>query len=162
MVAIYSFEHNNRSQRIDANTLAIKERETTVRYWEQILNEILNQRTGKNPHFQTTLTPTSKQASTTHPQKNKPKNSESYFLAESFPGIYLTQREAECMLNFLEEKTVTEAASHLNLSPRTVEFYLKNMKVKLECKTKSELVHKVRESDFSKNYLKTSDCESNN
>lgn len=125
-----------------------------MRHWEKILLEILNQRTGEN---------TSPSLPPDNFPQNKPKskNSESYFLGTNFPGIYLTQREAECMLNFLEERTVSEAALILNLSPRTVEFYLKNMKVKLECKTKSELVHKVRESDFTKNYLKTADCENN-
>lgn len=116
-----------------------------MRYWKKILDEVLSLRATENSHFSTNKT------------SLKPKSS--YFLGKNFPGIYLTQREAECMLNFLKRKTVTEAALELNLSPRTVEFYLKNMKTKLECKSKSELIHKVRESDFSKNYLKTSNCE---
>lgn len=124
-----------------------------MRYWEKILNDTLNQR--KDPNC-TGYPSTAPKAS-----KPKPKTSESHFLGKNFPGIYLTPREAECMMNFLEEKTVPEAAVYLNLSPRTVEFYLKNMKIKLECKTKSELINKIRESDFSKNYLKNADCENN-
>ncbi len=93
---------------------------------------------------------------------SRAKPSRPYFLGARFPGVYLTQREAECMINFLKDKTVSEAAAILELSPRTVEFYLKNIKVKLECRTKSELIHKVRESDFPKNYLPVLECEDEN
>ena len=52
------------------------------------------------------------------------------------------------MVHILKGKTISKVAVILELSPRTVEFYLKKMKSKLDCRTKSELMEKVLESDF--------------
>ena len=61
---------------------------------------------------------------------------------------YLTHREAQCMLLFIRGKTVDKVAKCLALSPRTVEYYLNNMKVKLKCRTKSELIGRIMETRF--------------
>ncbi|MCK4608603.1 MAG: helix-turn-helix transcriptional regulator [Gammaproteobacteria bacterium] len=83
---------------------------------------------------------------------NKRRKQKMYFLGNNFKGIYLTQREAECMMQLLLEKSFSGAAEKLKLSPRTVEFYVKNMRKKLNCNTKFELIALVRDSDFLKNY----------
>jgi DNA-binding CsgD family transcriptional regulator len=71
-----------------------------------------------------------------------------YFLGEQFQGVYLTQREADCVLVLLQVKTIKKAAVHLNLSPRTVEFYLRNVRIKLGCKKKTELIRIIRNSSL--------------
>ncbi|MCK4609098.1 MAG: helix-turn-helix transcriptional regulator [Gammaproteobacteria bacterium] len=75
-----------------------------------------------------------------------------YFLGDNFKGIYFTQREAECMMQLLQGKSFSGAAEKLNLSPRTVEFYVKNMRKKLNCDSKFELIAQVRDSDFLNNF----------
>ncbi|MBN2689962.1 MAG: hypothetical protein JXR42_05145 [Gammaproteobacteria bacterium] len=72
-------------------------------------------------------------------------------LGENHPDISFTKREAECMWYFLKGQTMRAVASIFNLSPRTVEFYANNMKKKLSCKTKSELIDQVLKSDFRAN-----------
>jgi DNA-binding CsgD family transcriptional regulator len=72
----------------------------------------------------------------------------SYKLGEKYGDIYFTRREAECMVWLLKGKTINRVASELKLSPRTVEFYLKNMKAKLRCRTKFELIDLIHESEF--------------
>lgn len=62
------------------------------------------------------------------------------FLGPEFPGVYLTAREEECSLLLLEGMTLKEIAKILGLSPRTVEFYLKNIKTKLNCRTKFHMM----------------------
>lgn len=74
-----------------------------------------------------------------------------YHLGEKQNHIYFTRREAECMVELLKGKTNAEIARVLNLSPRTVEFYLKNMKCKLKCRTRTSLVEKVLNSEFMNN-----------
>lgn len=71
-----------------------------------------------------------------------------YSLGAQYGRAYFTRREAECMARFLKGKTLTRVAEDLQLSPRTVEFYLKNMKAKLGCRSKYELLEKVHASDF--------------
>jgi DNA-binding CsgD family transcriptional regulator len=71
-------------------------------------------------------------------------------LGSKYPEIYFTKREAQCMLLLLKGKTMKEAADILSLSARTIEYYIKNMKIKIECRTKSELIGAVIESDFIK------------
>ena len=63
-----------------------------------------------------------------------------YTVGEQYPGVYFTQREAECLYYLGRGLTIVSTAKMLGLSPRTVEFYVKNMKVKVKLRTKSQLV----------------------
>lgn len=65
-----------------------------------------------------------------------------------FSGIYLTPREVDCLVVLSTGCTVKFAARELNLSHRTVEFYLKNLKAKFGCATKGELLAIVAEADL--------------
>lgn len=67
--------------------------------------------------------------------------------------ICFTQREAETMKHLLLGKTIQRAAHTMHLSPRTVECYLKNMKKKLKCRTKTELIRKVADSQLINTWL---------
>lgn len=75
-----------------------------------------------------------------------------FFLGSPYENIYFTGREAQVMVYLIQGKTIGAAAAILNLSPRTIEFYVKNMKSKLACRTKSELIGKIFESDFIRNF----------
>ena len=71
------------------------------------------------------------------------------FLLHGLPNqLHLSQREAECIFFLLRGLTIKKVGGILDLSPRTVEFYLKNIKAKLACKKKSEVLHLVRQSSF--------------
>lgn len=74
----------------------------------------------------------------------------SYGLGDKYGKIYFTRREAECMVWLLKGKTISSVATILKLSPRTVEYYIKNMKTKLGCRTKFELIDLVYASEFMK------------
>lgn len=73
-----------------------------------------------------------------------------YSLGTKYGTKYFTQREAECMAWLLKGKTINRIAQTLRLSPRTVEYYVKNMKIKVGCRTKFELIDLISESDFVK------------
>ena len=74
-----------------------------------------------------------------------------YELGSQYGKIYFTKREAECMMWLLRGKTINSVAALLKLSPRTVEYYVKNMKTKVGCRTKFELIDLVYASEFMKN-----------
>jgi len=74
-----------------------------------------------------------------------------YGLGSKYGDAYFTRREAECMVLLLKGKTINSVADILELSPRTVEYYIKNMKFKIGCRTKFELVDLVYASEFMKN-----------
>lgn len=71
-----------------------------------------------------------------------------YPIGESYPNLYFTEREAQTIFHFLYGRTTAQVAAILGLSRRTIEFYVKNMKTKLNCRLKSELICKVRASGF--------------
>lgn len=73
-----------------------------------------------------------------------------YDLGAKHGDLYFTRREAECMLWLLRGKTIHGVALVLKLSPRTVEYYIKNMKNKLGCRTKFELIDLIYASEFMK------------
>lgn len=74
-----------------------------------------------------------------------------YGLGSKHGNAYFTRREAECMVLLLKGKAINSVANILKLSPRTVEYYIKNMKAKLGCRTKFDLVDLVYASEFMKN-----------
>lgn len=57
--------------------------------------------------------------------------------------IYLSRREAECVQHLMHGKTVKMIALSLNLSPRTVEGYLENVKAKFQVNSKADLINKI-------------------
>ena len=58
-------------------------------------------------------------------------------------NYYFTQRETEILRLLVRGKTAREIALTMNLSTRTVESYLENIKTKTDSATKSELIEKV-------------------
>ena|SRR3990167_450133 len=71
-----------------------------------------------------------------------------YRVGEPFQNVYFTQREAECMMLILRGYTNTQVAQLLNLSSRTVEFYLKNMRQKTGCISKTHLMSCIAKTNF--------------
>ena len=65
------------------------------------------------------------------------------FLKVSESNYYLSNREKEIISYLIRGKTAREIADKLNLSKRTVEHYLENIKAKTQSESKSELVDKM-------------------
>lgn len=61
----------------------------------------------------------------------------------SIGDVYLSKQELRCLQLLISGKTFKLIGNHLQLSPRTVEHYIENIKHKLHIKTKAELVEKV-------------------
>lgn len=55
----------------------------------------------------------------------------------------ISKREKECMHYLSQGMTAKKIASILMLSPRTIEFYIENIKKKFNCKNRTELIAKV-------------------
>ncbi len=58
-------------------------------------------------------------------------------------NYYFSKRETECLHYYVQGKTSKEIAVILQLSKRTVENYLQNIKDKIGVSTKSELIHQA-------------------
>lgn len=57
--------------------------------------------------------------------------------------VAVTAREAECLRHLSAGKSAKQTAALLNLSARTIEFHLNNLKEKAGCRTKLELLSKT-------------------
>ncbi len=57
-------------------------------------------------------------------------------------------REVQCMYLLSKGRTMKEIAKHLSLSPRTVETYINNVKNKIKCTSKSEIISFYEQSNF--------------
>lgn len=115
-------------------------------HWEALLKEVLQQKKCARIVGEFASNVADKPSSS----KNKIEYKK-FFLGSDYGNIYFTSREAQVMIQLIHGKTISAAAVILNLSPRTIEFYVKNMKTKLSCRTKSELIGKVFASDFIRN-----------
>ncbi len=123
-----------------------------MKYWDSILAEVLNRDDESTKFVYTNLGKRKKKHKCVHEatssggqKKQEPK---AYPLGEKYGKNYFTRREAQCMMQLLHGKTFKLTAEALNLSPRTVEYYVKNMKDKLGCRTKPQLIERVIASDF--------------
>lgn len=124
-------------------------------YWKKVLSEVVNKNLNHNFVFTNLCKKQCKKNENTKTYI-KPKK---YSLGPKFSGIHFSQRESDCMLQMLRGKSIDGIAKHTNLSPRTVEYYVKNIKKKVGCRTKFELIEIVIESDFLNNFGANSKIE---
>lgn len=73
-------------------------------------------------------------------------------LSGQFCGQYLTFRESQCVYFAMQKLTIKETASQMGLSPRTIEFYLKRIRIKLNCPRKKDLIVKLEKVNFKERY----------
>jgi len=71
-----------------------------------------------------------------------------YYLCSPFEGVYLTFREAQCVHYTEVGFTMSDIAVRLGLSPRTVEYYVANVKRKLRVRSKEELLLALKQTHF--------------
>jgi DNA-binding CsgD family transcriptional regulator len=124
--------------------------EYVVTYWNNVLREVLNR---DRPDASCMLTPLgSSQAAVRAPRKAAKSNCSSmrcmYFIGPSYPGVYFTRREAQCVLLLVRGYTLKEIGSRLGLSPRTIECYSRNVRAKLCCGSRSALIEAIVSSHF--------------
>lgn len=70
------------------------------------------------------------------------------FGEKEHPKAKLSKREIDCVLHLLDNKTAEETAALMDISRRTVESYLENIKIKLNCTNKVELYRKLKKYHF--------------
>lgn len=117
-------------------------------YWQQVLQEVLNKGHADFCFLYTNLGPDRDEDGRDF-QVGYGHKRDNVLLDGQFEGIYLTPREFDCLRVLKEGKTIKEIARGMELSPRTVEFYLKNLKAKFRCKSKTELLAVVARLDLS-------------
>ncbi|MFT3742567.1 MAG: LuxR C-terminal-related transcriptional regulator [Gammaproteobacteria bacterium] len=71
-----------------------------------------------------------------------------YYLGSKYPGVYLSGQEARCMYYFIHGFTQVETGQAMEISHRTISSYTHNMKLKMSCRNKQELVQLVLQTDF--------------
>ncbi|MBN2690051.1 MAG: helix-turn-helix transcriptional regulator [Gammaproteobacteria bacterium] len=70
------------------------------------------------------------------------------FTAGELKGIVLSGRELDCVLHILQGHNTKETADQLNISPRTVETHLSNIREKLNCSSKTAIKQKLLNCGF--------------
>lgn len=70
-------------------------------------------------------------------------NKNGYMLCDDYDNVGLSKREGQCLFYFIRGKTVPEIANLLFISKRTAEHHITNIKQKLNCHGKSEIIEKA-------------------
>jgi DNA-binding CsgD family transcriptional regulator len=71
-----------------------------------------------------------------------------YILNSEHCPLPLSTRQQECLFWLIRGKTMKEIAYLLNLSERTIEAYIDNIKYKLGCYTKGQIIEKAIDAGF--------------
>lgn len=71
-----------------------------------------------------------------------------YLNQKEFQDTKLSQREVDCIYYLIQNKTALETAELMNISRRTVESYIENVKVKLSCENKVDIVKKLKNDKY--------------
>lgn len=121
-------------------------------YWEAILEEVKH-RGDETFYFRFTDLGRCLWRERTRQQRYLPADQKKsanavYYIGGDFADLYFTKREAETLFYLLQGQTIPEVGRSLDLSARTIEFYVKNMKLKIGAKTKKELLAKLRDTDI--------------
>lgn len=72
-----------------------------------------------------------------------------FFLLNQEKEVYLTRREAECMTYVIKGASAKQIAKILNISYRTVQSHIQNVREKLDCSRKDELENILVDSNIS-------------
>jgi len=65
----------------------------------------------------------------------------------------LTQREITCLIKTIKGRTAKEIGKDFNISPRSIEKHLDNIKIKMKCNSRREMIEKVFNNDEMKYLL---------
>jgi len=114
-------------------------------YWQRIVFEVENHHDDSNNFYFT---------HPVHCEKRNERESrgagvlKNYFLGDKFPGVYFTTREAETMYLLTQGHTIKSCSELMQISSRTCEFYLKNMKKKVDVYSRQQLIETILETEL--------------
>jgi len=110
-------------------------------YWQQIINNV------SNKNIQCGFDIDNLDQQNFHNKNTSKRKFTRYYLSDDMEHLYLTKREAGCIFYILQGYSIKATAIELNLSPRTVEFYFKRIKLKFNCQTRGELIKLLLKND---------------
>lgn len=70
-----------------------------------------------------------------------------YHLTGRFSGVFISEKELDCLRELIKGKTQEEIGLALNISRRTVEYRLNNLKSKLQCQNQGQLVQRAQQDE---------------
>lgn len=117
-----------------------------MNYWNSVLNEVLHKEEGSPAFLCDEIEIDAMEIE--HDPIKESRDLRTYYLTPHYPHVYFTRREAECFFWVVQGFTLSQAAFEMGLSARTVEFYMKNMKLKLQCTNKKDLLDRVLQSSL--------------
>lgn len=90
-----------------------------------------------------------------HANNNLKMRTKKYYLGGYFDDVYFTSKEMDCLILLYQGKTIKEIAKSLNISPRTVESYIKDIKLKVKSTNKTSIILELPRNNLFKSLLRS-------
>jgi len=132
-----STKHNKKQHRYNSSS--------SISAWKDIVKEVMIRKAnGQKTSILSNDLEKSSSCAKTNQKKSSKTNKFTYLLDTKHGNIHITKREAECMSLLLKGETINNIAHILKIASDTVTDYISNIKFKVGCNTKSELIGLVR------------------
>lgn len=124
-----------------------------MEYWSAVLREVLD-RNKQGVQFRFTnlgvdAPEVIRSARRIYQRRHKPgQNKHATYEVDANSNVKLTKREAQSLYHLMSGKSIADVARMMALSSRTIEFYVKNIRAKLHCRNKDELLKLVATMTF--------------
>jgi len=90
-----------------------------------------------------------------------PKSTIKRYYTESHNNVYLTSREFEISVLLVKNNGCKAIGQKLSLSPRTVEYYVQNLRLKFFCRDRKSLISILEKIEIVKHATKNSISDTN-
>ncbi len=131
--------------------MAKKKEGIIAHLWKDVISGVVKKDSKPSPHPQSSRLFPPEFINPKAEKFRSPGKDQFYLLGEGYEDVYLTWKEIIALWYLMHEAKIASVAEQIGVSDRTVEYYVKNLRSKMRCATRKELIKLISRTEFIKN-----------